>query len=425
MKEEAKTRLTRRHVSHLAVRLTKMPLDKVADPRNGETTWPFRTLLTAPIVGLAAGCKGLGEVEELTAWLGSGARQVLGLKSRVPDTTMRDLLVQLEPSEVRKLNYGFIRAALRAKQLNHDMPLRAVSMDGKATSTWLHDPADAPVQYGQRQGGHAVVRTITSCLATVPGRPCLDAHPVPPETNEMGAFVPALDALLRAYRRSLFDVVMYDSGACSQANATAVVDRLLDYVFCLKENQPDLLEEARRVLSHLPLETAQATASDLDGGDIVTWWAWVTDELARWPNWSHLNAVVRIHKVKTDKDGNVLSTEDRYYVSSLATTRLTPRGWLDLIRRRWSVENQNHMIWDTVLSEDRRPWILLPSGMVVVMLLRRLAFNLLTLFRSVTLRSERNRSQSWTRLLRDIHRALVRATVDVMAGVRRRKAVGI
>ena len=109
--------------------------------------------------------------------------------------------------------------------------------------------------------------------------------------------------------------------------------------FCreaLKENQPDLLEEARRVLSHLPLETAQATASDLDGGDIVTWWAWVTDELAGWPNWSHLNAGVRIHKVKTDKDGNVLSTEDRYYVSSLATTRLTPRGWLDLIRRRWS-----------------------------------------------------------------------------------------
>ena len=425
MQEEAKMRLTRRHVSHLAARLSRMPLDKVADPRKGETKWPIRALLTAPMVGMAAGCKGLGEVEELSAWLGSGARQHLGLKSRVPDTTMRDLLVQLDPNEVRKLNYALIRAARRAKQLDHDMPVRAVSMDGKATSTWLFDPPDAPVQYGQQQGGYAVVRTITSCLATVPGRPCLDAHPVPPETNEMGAFVAALDALLSAYGCSLFDVVMYDSGACSQANATAVIDRLLDYLFCLKENQPALLEEARRVLGDLPLETAQATETDIDGGDIVTWWAWVTDELAGWPDWPHLNTVVRIHKVKTDKDGNVLSTEDRYYVSSLAATRLTPREWLDLIRRRWSVENQCHMIWDTVMSEDKRPWILRPSGMVVVMLLRRLVYNLLTLYRTVTLRSERNRSQSWTRLLRDINRALLRATAEMMAGVRRRKAIGI
>lgn len=422
MQDEGKTRLTRRHVGHLAARVNKMPLDKVADPRKGRTTWPIRTLLTAAMVGIAAGCKGLGEVEELTSWLGSGARQYLGLKSRVPDTTMRDLLVQFEPNEVRKLNYGFIRAARRRKQLNHDMPVRAVSMDGKATSTWLFDPPDAPVQYGQRQGRHAVVRTITSCLATVPGRPCLDAHPVPPETNEMGSFVPALEALLSAYGRSLFDVVMYDSGACSQANATAVIDRELDYVFCLKKNQPELLKEAERVLSHLPLETAHATDTDLDGGDVVTWWGWVTDELAGWLDWPHLNTVVRIHKVKTDKDGNILSIEDRYYVSSLEATRLSPKGWLELIRRRWSVENENHNVWDTILLEDKRPWILLPAGMVVVLLLRRLVYNLLTLYRSVTLRSERNRSQSWTRLLRDIHRSLLRATDEVMAGVRRRKA---
>jgi hypothetical protein len=113
MQEEAKMRLTRRHVSHLAARLSRMPLDKVADPRKGETKWPIRALLTAPMVGMAAGCKGLGEVEELSAWLGSGARQHLGLKSRLPDTTMRDLLVRFDPNEVRKLNYGFIRDARR------------------------------------------------------------------------------------------------------------------------------------------------------------------------------------------------------------------------------------------------------------------------------------------------------------------------
>jgi hypothetical protein len=424
MQQQGKRRLTRRLIGHLAARLGRMPLGRVADPRKGRTKWAIHTLLTAVIVGLVAGCKGLGEVEELTDWLGSGARHHLGLNARVPDTTMRDLLVQLDPNELRELNYGFIRAARRRKQLEHELPIRAVSMDGKATSTRLFDLADAPEKYGQRQRDHAVVRTITSCLVTTVGRPCLDAHPVPPETNEMGAFLPALDALLYAYGRSLFDVVLYDAGACSRGNAAGVIDRGLDYVFCLTENQPDLLREATRVLDHLPLESAHATATDLDGGDIVTWWAWVTDELAGWLDWPELNAVVRIHKVTTDKHGNVKASEDRYYVSSVFSTRLTPDEWLDLIRRRWGVENQCHMIWDKILREDKRPWILAPAGMVVVQLLRRLAYNLLTLFRSVTLRSERTRSQSWTHLMRDIYRSLVRADIETMSGVRRRNTTG-
>jgi hypothetical protein len=425
MERDPKHRVIRRYVGHLAARLAKLPLGRVADPRIGKIKWAMRTLLTAVMVGLAAGCKGLGEVEELTDWLASGARHYLGLRARTPDTTLRDLLVQLDPDEVRKLNFQFIRGARRRKQLEHDMPVRALSMDGKATSTWLFDPPDAPVQYAQRQGGNAVVRTITSCLVTVPGRPCLDAFPVPPHTNEMGIFQTALDALLSAYGHSLFDLVMYDSGANSAANASAVVERGLDYLFCLKENQPELLAEVKRVLGSLPLETPTATTTDLDGGDVATWWIWTTNELAGWYAWPHLNTAIRIHKVVTDKDGRILSSEDRYYVTSLRSDRLKASQWLELIRRRWSVENQNHMVWDKLLSEDNRPFILRPSGMVVVLLLRRLVYNLLTLFRSVTLRSERNRSQSWTRLLRDIYRSLLRATPEVMAGVRRREAAAV
>jgi hypothetical protein len=420
MDEEPKRREIRRYVGYLATRLAEMPLGKVNDPRAGRILWPIRTLLTAVLVGLAAGCKGLGEVEELTDWLGSGARHYLALRKRVPDTTMRDLLVQFPADEVRRLNYGFIRRARRRKQLKPDFPLRVVALDGKATSTRLFDPPDALVKYGQQQGDHALVRTITSCFITVPGRPCLDAHPVPPQTNEMGAFLPATDALLNAYGHNLFDVVFYDSGACSRANADGVIARDLDYGFSLKDNQPELLKEAKRLLGHLPLDTAQATTSDIDGGDIATWWGWTTGEMAGWNQWSHLKTVVRVHKVTTDKDGNVKSVDDRYYVFSIEQTRLTPKQWLELIRRRWSVENQNHNNFDSVFREDERPWILRPSGMVVVILLRRLAYNLVALLRCVTLRSEQNRSVTWLKLLRRLDRALAKATREIIKGVRRR-----
>ena len=50
----------------------------------------------------------------------------------------------------------------------------------------------------------------------------MDAFPIPPQTNEMGAYVAAVADLVRAYESiDLFRVVMYDAGACSEANARA------------------------------------------------------------------------------------------------------------------------------------------------------------------------------------------------------------
>ena len=57
------------------------------------------------------------------------------------------------------------------------------------------------------------------------------------------------------------------------------------------------------------------------------------------------------------------------------------------------------------------------------MLLRRLTYNMLTLYRSVTLRSAANRSQPWATLMRTIHNSLIKATQEAMAGVRRRSVI--
>ena len=81
------------------------------------------------------------------------------------------------------------------------------------------------------------------------------------------------------------------------------------------------------------------------------------------------------------------------------------------MRLHWGVENNCHHTLDTAFEEDDRPWIESdPRGMLVVALLRRLAYNLLTLFRSVTQRSEDRRATPWLDLLRWFYNAIISAT---------------
>ena len=142
-----------------------------------------------------------------------------------------------------------------------------------------------------------------------------------------------------------------------------------------------------------------------------------------WLDWRHLRTFVRVHVTRTDKSTGEQSTENRSSISSLAAERLQAGQWGQLIRRRWSVENQDHNTFDTIFSEDTRPWVLQPQGMLIVQLLRRLCYNLLTLYRALTLRSESQRALPWKSLLRTVYNSLLLANQEAMADVRRRVLV--
>ncbi len=425
MQQEAIIRLTRRMVGQLAVRTGELNVEKrVTDPRTklGNVKLSPRQAITATVAGIASGCKGFAELEHLTKGLGQGARRKLNLARRIPDTTAADLMARLNPTDVQALIYDQIRLARDRKQLVHDLPVRAAALDGKYSMTFIFDPPDAKVKFGQVSStGTCKVGTMTACLVSTPARPCLDAYPIPPTTNEMGTYIDALDALLGVYGRTLFDVIMFDAGACSLANAKATIERALDYVFCLRDNQPELLREAERVLGSRPLDSAAAVSTDLDGDEVVVRRLWCTSSMAGWLDWGpHLRTVIRVHVTRTDKTTGAARSESRYYISSLCADHMTAEQWQTLIRRRWSVENQNHNTWDRIFLEDDRPWLRRPQGMVVMMLLRRLTYNMLAIYRSVTTRSERKRAQPWKELMQDLRDALIRATLAQLEGLRRR-----
>ena len=418
-----KARMTRRLAGYLGKRASEAGLAKVGDPRGRRgIRWRFESLVLAMLAGMMAGAKGLAEVEELTERLSQPIRRLLGVARRVADTTMRDLLVKLEPGGLRQALYRIVRAARKRKALVPDLfPFGIVSMDGRGTSTKFFDDEYAQVHHPSDSSPYGIVRTITSTLVSTPARPCLDAHPIPADTNEMGAFPAALDALLGACGTSLFKVVMYDSGANSKANGAHVKKRELDYVFRLQNEQPTLLQEADRLLGRFDVDTAFAQSTDLVGGKVVTRYLWSTDEIAGYNDWGHLQTVIRVRTVTEHKTTGKVTNEDRYYISSLPTDVLSAELWLEMIRRRWSVENECHNTWDRIFREDDRPWAYDPQGMVAAMLLRRIAYTLLALFRSVTQRSDARRAMPWKTLMRDLWSTLTSAEARHVNGLQYRR----
>ena len=75
-----------------------------------------------------------------------------------------------------------------------------------------------------------------------------------------------------------------------------------------------------------------------------------------------------------------------------------------------------HHTPDAVLREDEHPWVeTCPRATVAVIALRRIACTMLTLFRSVTQRSQERRGMPWRDLVRAVYNAMISLTEPMLA----------
>lgn len=392
-----------------------LTLRKVREPRRCHgRKWSLWQLLEVVLVGICAGAQSLAQVEALTVDLSSAVRRVLRLGRRVPDTTMRDVLVRLSPTALRGVLWNQIKAAVRRKALMPDgLPFGVVSLDGKGTAikSWEHNYAQKQ-RHAEGGGASGVVRTFTAALVSSRVPVCIDAAIIPPDTNEDGIFTRVVARLLRLYRRcDLFRLVVADAGSCSLANATYLGQHGLRYLFTLNDKQKTLFKEAKRVLGPKAAARALAVVEEKIGGGIERRTLFLTTEMEAFLDWTHLRTVLRVQR-EVLMDGRPAEVHDRYFVSSLRHDALTPAQWLKVIRGHWAaVENGCHKIADVAFAEDKHPWITHDDqGMLNVLILRRIAYNLVALARGVTLRSDDNRNIPWLRFLRLFYNGLVAAT---------------
>ncbi len=425
-------RQVRRVAGLLRARLPELDLEAVADPRAREGRWTLAQILRATLVGLMAGCRSLSETEELTESLSATARRMLRLPRRLADTTMRDALCKVSLDGLRAVLHRAVRTAWRRKALEPvGLPMSVAALDGKATALpTLNHPLVQNHVDGQVVP-FGLVRTVTCALVSARGRPCIDAIPIPAGTNEVAWFRTAFRSLVETYG-SLFDLVTYDAGGFSRANADAVIAAGKDYLFALKDEHRTMCRLADEMLAS---ESVIAHTEDvLDNGTTVVRslrllradpsWSYGDGKSSEQSVWLHAKAFLSVEYVKVQR-GAVVERDERMFVSSYDPKRLTPAQWLLLVRSHWGVENQNHHTLDTAFAEDDRPWIEAdPQGMLAVLMLRRIAYTLLALFRAAA-RTEEGRAMRWRALLAWVRDVLVVATAGQLVGLRPRDVATI
>jgi hypothetical protein len=426
-------RWLRRISGFLHKRVRELRLWDLEDPRAYRgRRWRIETLLSTVLVGLMSGCKGLKDLEALTESLSSPMRKMLGVPRRLPDTTLRQVLCKLQPMQLLELLGRTMRLAYRRKSLRFEvLPFGMVAMDGKGTAIpdYNHEYAQLHHHEGTERT-YGLVRTVTTCLANVVGKPCLNAYPIPAATNECGIFAEAFGCITQNFGE-LFRLVSYDAGAVSKENADLVVETRKDYLFQLTNENQLALKMAKELLG--PKQNAvEQTETVLDNHTVVRRklfihrvfdWKTNRQNTCHQYFWQHTRTVLRVRS-ESWVDGTMAASEDRYFVCSMRPHELTAKQWLYAVRAHWSVENQCHGTFDRIFSEDDRPWITGDAqGTLAVMLLRRIAYTLLTLFRSVNLKSDDNRMMPWKELLERIKRALLLATEPDMPSGRRRNGL--
>lgn len=407
---------SRRAARFLQHEFGRLDFSEVRDLRGerGRKTWSVEQYSRAMVAGMVAGRTGFAGLERLSARMSGEFRQVVGVPRRIPDTTVRDYVVKADVHGYRSVLRSQAHSLYRSKCLERrrDFPIHMMSIDGKYRSVWVQEKEAGQYPFfqqkgeteGERQRGE--VRTITVSLVSSRSTFVLDCIPVRAETNEMGMFPDVMNSLLEDWGQTeLCELIATDAGSASLHNATLVDEAGLGYLMVLNDFQPELLKEAERQLEHRTDKDADATWTQTSyQGKTVEYRLWVSCNMAGWNGWDHLRQVLRVERrVISEQPGEPVQVGTRYFLSNLTRNRLSPAEWIHVIRARWSVENGVHWTLDAILGEDNRPWTRNPHGMLVAQMLRRMALNILALYRGVHLRSKENRGRPWRHFLEDFY----------------------
>ena len=405
----------------ISARTRECRLGQVSDPRwSPGVTWELGAILNVITATMTAGSKSLAQTESMSDEMSPVCRRKLGITRRIPDTTMRQVLVRLDQKEMRKPLYRQVRAAQRRKALKPvDLPFGVVAMDGKSTRVDDINGSFSQCRTSPDKKNYGLVRTVTSTLISSGCKICLDASPIRSGDNEQTHYEIALDELLEAYGRlNLFKLISYDAGACSQWNARST--RLAGLHYLMRVNPKSQPKLSKHIMEKTGAP-ARAVTEERVNGHLLRRSVFLSEDVAVWQKRTELRTMIRVLFERFDPEQGIIETQQRLYASSLSSDALTGKQWITVTRNHWNVENNCHHTFDAVFEEDRHPWIVSDStGMIAILLLRRIAYNILTLFRSVTQRAKDKRLTPWRHIMRWFYNALISSTAEQLKDMRTR-----
>lgn len=375
--------IIRKHLQRVLPRRLDRILD---DPRRYEREWSFCQLLSVVMDGLLSGCKTLRDVEVLTAASGC----------RVPDTTLRDLLVQLDGEPLEEELAKQVKEANRWHELdNKELPIRLTAIDGKTIGVTKYEVDEYSLDRSKKGAPnymHHVLRAFhtSSSLKLLMGQ-----ERVPAGTNEKGIFPTFLDKLVQLYGRTkLLEVLSMDAGFTSIGNAQAVVDHNLNYIFALKDARVHTITRESMELLGQKNKADRVEVESVNGKKITR--SLYRAQAPQVSGWSHATEVWRICKETLNSKGK-LTIENHYYVTNMPRQRLSHGQVLRAVRLHWSIENNANWVMDVAWKEDSKPWCNQALG--VLSLMRMIAYNAVTRFKLRRLRRAKTFYWSWEQTL--------------------------
>jgi predicted transposase YbfD/YdcC len=173
-------------------------------------------------------------------------------------------------------------------------------------------------------------------------------------------------------------IVTLDAMGAQKDTVAAIVEKGADYVVALKDNQPLLYEDAKKLFDEAVAEDkADDFVEDTDKGHgrIEVRRCWTSSKVNRLYGhkaWAGLSTVALIESER--HVGEEVTKEKRYVLSSLPADDAA--RLLSAVRTHWSVETSLHWVLDVAFREDdsrvRKDFA--PENMAM---LRQLALNLL------------------------------------------------
>lgn len=400
-----------------ALRHADIPWDaEVDDPR--EDAWVVHDhlgLLGGLAAAFSTGCRSLRRAEDFFADLGPGARRALGLGRGTPcDTTMYRLLVEQDPAGFEETVFAQAKQLIARKVVKNDrLSLGVVSFDGKGT--WSR--ADGETVEGAKQSAYdaegSSLQTFGALRATLTSSsvcPCVGQRIIGSKEGESTAFRELLPKVCDQLGEH-FRIVTVDAGLCARENAALVTNLGRRYLFGLKGNQPHLYDLAREH-QHYALGTPLARTAEQYRGHTIVRELYARD-VAGDPE-ADIEAAQQIWYVcqtTTDRRGDVVAVEQRYFVTSIPAETLTRDEELALVRMHWAIENGCHWTMDVMLGEDdAQPCQASRESIEAVSWLRIIGYNAVSAWRQLAPRKDR-KPIAWERAMETLRDALLVAQV--------------
>ena len=302
---------------------------EVDDPRkDGSCFHVLSDIIMIVLCGYLADCEGFVEVHDYALDKHKLLHELLQLPAGIPShDTINRVFRRLDPIQLEGALCRWGQQIVKLFKGKH------LAIDGKQLR--------GTTPKGKKQANTQLVTVWAEAH-----RLCLAQEQVAAKTNEIIAIPNLLQPL-----DIEGSVVTIDAIGCQKEIVELIVEKQADYIIGLKANQGTLYEQIADCFQRQQPTLQAFVSRDLGHGRAEKRTVWVSQDLRlvdAAEDWAGLRSVVRVDSQRWR--GDQLQQASRYYISSLVAP--TPQQVGKLIRRHWSIENEQHWHLDITFDED-------------------------------------------------------------------------